>query len=106
LQISRTIWYWKLRAGRTLKVQLFPDKIAQEIWANRDSYSWEYQLSSGIKETPWHSAKPRKEPGGLFLYVQVPDDTVLIEVRIKSPKNVWASDATPFHMPLTLAKQD
>lgn len=105
LKLSRTIWRWKLRAGRTLKIQLIPENVAQEIWASRASCSWEYRLASGIKDTDWQRAKPRKEPGGLFLYVQVPDDTVLIEVRIKSPIKLWSSDATPFQTPLILAEQ-
>jgi hypothetical protein len=102
LKLSRTIWRWKLRAGRTLKIQIIPQDVAQEIWSDRNVCNWEYRLSSGQEETAWREAKPRKEPGGLFLYVLVPDDTMLIEVRIKSPNKSWLSEATPFYMPLAL----
>jgi hypothetical protein len=91
--------------GRTVKIQVVPDTVAQEIWAKREQCEWEYRLSSGLKETDWMKAKARKEPGGLYLYVQVPDDTMLIEVRIRGVGKAWASDATPLSFPLPLAEQ-
>src|SRR5262249_9620385 len=81
LKLSRTIRSWKNRAGRTIKLQLLPETAATEIWKNRSGgIKWQYRLSSGIRDTGWQEAYPRKEPYGLFLFVQVPDDTMSIEV--------------------------
>ena len=63
---------------------------------------WQYRLSTGMTESEWRPAKARKEPGGLYLYVQVPDDFQMIEVRIKCPVRAWVSDTIPFHMPVVV----
>ena|SRR5687767_10560453 len=102
LKLSRTIWRWKLDAGRILKLQVIPQDTAQEIWTKQAECQWQYRLLNGLEESAWKAAKARKEPGGLYLYVQVPDDTTLIEVRIQCPTRLWTSDAIPFHMPVTV----
>jgi hypothetical protein len=104
LKLSRTIWRWKRKVGRTLRIQLVPENVAKEIWTNRNGCRWQYRLSSGRAETDWQGATPRKEPGGLYLYVQVPDETMLIEVRINFGNRSWFTDATSFYMPLTLSE--
>ena len=106
LKLSRTIWSWKNRAGRTVKLQLLPEAVATEIWKNRGGGSeWQYRLSSGIRDTGWQKAYPRKEPYGLFLFVQVPDDTMSIEVRVAAGGKSWVSDATQFLMPVPLVPE-
>jgi hypothetical protein len=106
LKLSRTVWRWKLRAGRILKLQLLPEALATELWKNRNQVaSWEYRLSSGLRQTEWEKARPEKEPHGLFLYVRVPDDTMLIEVRIVGAGKAWTSDAMQFHTPVSLSEQ-
>lgn len=103
LKLSRTIWRWKNRAGRTVKLQLLPEAVATEIWQHRGGgIEWQYRLSSGIDDTGWQKAHPRKEPYGLFLFVQVPDDTMSIEVRVAVGGKAWVSDATQFLMPVPL----
>ena len=104
LRLSRTIWSWKNRAGRTVKLQLLPEAVATEIWKNHSSSTvWEYRLSSGIRETiSWQKAYPRKKPYRLFLFVQVPDDTMSIEVKVAAGGKSWVSDATQFLMPVPL----
>jgi hypothetical protein len=104
LKLSRTIWRWKNRAGRTVKLQLLPEAVVTEIWKNRGGViEWQYRLSSGIRDTGWQKAYPRKEPYGLFLFVQVPDDTMSIEVRVAAAGKSWVSDATQFLLPVPLA---
>lgn len=102
IKLSRTIGLWKQRSGRTVKVQVMPEATALEIWAERATCEWEYRLSSGVRETPWALARARKEPGGVFLYVQVPDDTMMIEVRIRANGGAkrWYTDSTPIFTPL------
>jgi hypothetical protein len=103
MRLSRTIGRWKQVTGRTVKVQVVPETTALEILAMRDACEWEYRLLSGTRETPWASAKARKEPGGLFVYVQVPDDRMMIEIRIRANGGArkWYSDVTPFFTPVT-----
>lgn len=105
LRLTQAIWRWKQRVGRTIKIQVQPPDVAQEVWTNRANAAWEYRLSSGLRETPWQPAKARREAVGLFVYVQVPDDTMLIELRVRLGERAWASDATPFLVPLTLTAE-
>jgi hypothetical protein len=106
LKLSRTIWSWKNRVGRLVKLQLLPEAVATEIWKNKSSgIQWQYRLSSGIRDTGWLQAYPRKEPYGLFLFVQVPDDTMSIEVRVAVGGKAWVSDATQFLLPLPLVPE-
>jgi hypothetical protein len=103
LKLSRAIGRWKLAAGRVLKLQVVPPEAATQIWAEQSQCQWQYRLLSGLEESEWREAKARKEPGGLYLYVRVPDDTTLIEVRIQCPNKRWASEAIPFHVPVSVA---
>ncbi len=106
LKLTRTIWSWKNRSGRTVKLQLLPEATATEIWTNRNGATqWQYRLSSGIRETSWQKAFPRKEPYGLFLFVQVPDDAMSIEVRVTADGKSWVSDSTQFLMPVPLVPE-
>lgn len=105
LKLTQAIWRWKQRVGRTIKIQVQPPGVAQEVWTNRANASWEYRLSSGLRETSWQPAKARREAVGLFVYVQVPDDTMLIELRVRSGARAWTSDATAFLLPLTLTEE-
>ena len=108
LRLSRTLALWKESAGRSVKIQLLPEPIAQEIGPKYDQCAGEYRLLSGATETEWRPAKFRREPGGLYLFVHVPEDTMdtmLIEVRIKYGHKAWVSCATPFYVPLPLAEQ-
>ena len=104
LKLSRTVGRWKVTAGRILKVQVVPQETATEIWSNKAQCQWQYRLvPSDLSESDWKEAKTvRKEPGGLYLYVQVPDDTTMIEVRIQCSHKLWASETIPFHMPITV----
>jgi len=104
VRLSRTIGLWKQMTGRTVKIQVMPEPTALEIWSVHNECEFEYRLSSGTRETPWDKAKARREPGGLFLFVQVPDDTMMLEVRVRANRGAksWYSDATPFFTPLTL----
>jgi hypothetical protein len=105
LKLSRTIRKWKQRVGRTIKIQVEPPDVAQEVWVNRANCVWEYRLSSGLRETEWQATKARREANGLFVFVQVPDDTWMIEVRARSGKRAWVSDATPFLLPVRMTEE-
>lgn len=106
LRLSRTISSWKNRAGRTIKPQLLPEAIATEIWKNKSvGIEWQYRLSSGIRDGEWQKAYPRKEPFGLFLFVQVPDDTMSIEVKVVAGGKSWVSDSAQFLMPVPLVQE-
>jgi hypothetical protein len=105
LKLSKTLFRWRKQVGRTLKIQLLPEEVARANWANRNMCQWEYRLTSGMKETDWRKGRPQDEPGGLFLYVQVPDDTMMIEVRIVCQGKAWASKTASFYMPVSLQEQ-
>jgi len=105
LKLSKTLFHWRKQVGRTLKIQLLPEAVAQEHWAHRQATQWEYRLSSGIHQNEWLKGIPQNEPGGLYLYVQVPDDTMMIEVRIVRHGKEWASTVSSFYMPLSLVEQ-
>ncbi len=105
LKLSRTVWRWKNLAGRTVKLQLLPEAVASEIWEKKANMTWQYRLTSGIQETDWRKGTPRKEPYGLFLFVQVPDDTMSIEVRVAATDKSWVSDSTQFLLPMPLAEE-
>lgn len=102
IKLSRTIGLWKQRTGRTVKIQVMPEMAAAEMWAVRGTAEWEYRLSRGVQETAWTKAKARKEPGGLFVFVQVPDDAMMVEVRVNAQGGAksWYTDATPVFTPL------
>jgi hypothetical protein len=105
LKLSKTVFRWRKQRGRTLKIQILPEEVARANWAQRHACQWEYRLSSGMRETEWRTGRPQDEPGGLFLYVQVPDDTMMIEVRIVCRGRAWMSKTASFYMPLSLMEQ-
>jgi hypothetical protein len=105
LKLSKTLFRWRKRFGRTLKIQLLPEHVARDHWAQRNACQWEYRLTSGMQETEWRRGRPQDEPGGLFLYVRVPDDTMMIEVRIVRQGKAWGSKTASFYMPVSLVEE-
>jgi hypothetical protein len=99
IRLSETIGEWKQRAGRLLKVQVVPDKIAQVLGTRADDVRCECRYHIGGEETAWKPAKVKREVGGVFVYVRVPDDAEMVQLRADGPPPC-ESPYTPLSMPV------
>jgi hypothetical protein len=102
LKLSSTLWRWKRRAGRLLRVQILPPQVVQELYARGGECTWEYRVSNGHRDSDWQSVEPRKEGQGVFLLVRVQEDTTFIDIRVRHSNSARLSGFVPLHVPVSL----
>lgn len=100
--LSETIGVWKREAGRLLKVQILPDTLARRLG---DDAQCSYRFVREGQPLPWQESRPIRQTGGVFLYLSGAHDDLLVEIRIKVGREVWASPATSQWMPIELRRQ-
>lgn len=98
VRLCEVIGEWKQRAGRLLKVQLMPDAVALRIGQDAARVRCEYRWQADGKEEDWTSAQVRRELGGIFGYLRVPDSAEMIQVRATGPNVSCESAYTPVRM--------
>ncbi len=105
LKLSKTIGLWKSQAGRLLKVQLFPQLLADQIAGASGNARCEYCFyeTDGTQGT-WRSASAVPEGDGTYLYLKGVMEEVRIQVRVELSGQIWRSRALPQGMPLELRK--
>jgi hypothetical protein len=96
VDLSRTIWDWKRKAGRTIRVNLLPPDVATFI-SEDDTVLCHYRLWARNEETEWRAVKPIPQPNGeVHLYltgVQAHHDNV--QVKVTGPGRVWKAQLDP-----------
>jgi len=93
LILSETVGLWKREQGRTVKVQILPQELAQKVGANGPGIRCMYRLCLNGKYGEWREAMPVPELGGTFLYLEGVQDDQLIQIRVEEPNKVWQSPA-------------
>jgi hypothetical protein len=102
LRVSETIGLWTMERGRTLKIQLLPEALAEAIGAGANGLQCSYRLWLQAKPSDWIDAVPVPEGGGAFVWVQGVLDEHLIQLRVQNKGKVWLSPATSQWMPIAL----
>jgi hypothetical protein len=101
LKLSRTLWRWKLRAGRIQRVQMLPSPLTQDLYSKGQGCQWEYRVSNGTRDSEWVATEPRKEGQGVFLLVRIHEDTTLIEVRVRDQGTTRQTGFVPLQIPVS-----
>jgi len=101
LKLSRTLWRWKLRAGRIQRVQMLPTPLTQDLYTKGKSCHWDYRVSNGTRDSDWFTTEPRKEGQGVFLLVRVAEDSTLVEVRVQDQGTEKTTGFVPLHIPVS-----
>ncbi|HEY0378672.1 MAG TPA: hypothetical protein VGC87_17285 [Pyrinomonadaceae bacterium] len=103
LRLSETIGQWKREIGRSIKVMILPDELAQQL-GNRQ-IKCRYRLKTKDekwKSATWTEAEPVPEVGGTFISVAGVDegDSIMLEVKLQNKE--WRSRAWPQWVPIEL----
>jgi hypothetical protein len=88
VRLSETIGEWKRAAGRPLKVMVMPKEVAQSLGARADQVRCECRFLMQGEDTPWQAARLRREIGGVFVFLRVPDDVEAVQIRMDGPPQV------------------
>ena len=86
--LSETIGEWKRAAGRLLKVMVMPSEVAQMMGARADQVRCEARFLIEGNDTQWQPAQLRREVGGVFVFLRVPDDVEAVQIRMDGPAAV------------------
>ena len=101
IKLSETVGEWKRRAGRLLKVQVLPEDVARSLGARADHVRCECRFQVEGNDTDWQAARVRREVGGVFVYLRVPDAAEMVQLRSDGPPQC-ESAYTPVWMPMQL----
>jgi hypothetical protein len=88
VRLSDVIGEWKRSAGRLFKVMVMPADVAQTLGAKADQVRCEARFLIQGDDTPWQEAKIRREIGGVFVSLRVPDDVEAVQIRMDGPPAV------------------
>lgn len=103
LRLSETMAEWKRKAGRTLRVRLQPDDIAELVTADAAGVLCQYRfVDDRGQPTPYMNGRVSEEAGGIVLYVDGVGDQHHIQVKIEAANRVWRSPVEPQLMQITL----
>ena len=98
LRLSEILGNWKQRAGRFIKVQLMPEDVARRIGQAASQVQCQFRWQADGKEEEWKAVDVRREQGGIFGYLRVPDDAEMIQIRASGPNLGFESPYTPLRM--------
>ena len=98
LRLSEVLGEWKQRAGRFLKVQLLPEDIARQIGQAAAQVRCECRWQIDGMEYEWRTVEVRREFGGIFGYLRVPEMAEMIQLRASGRNINCESPYTPLRM--------
>jgi hypothetical protein len=98
VRLTETLGEWKRRAGRLFKIQVMPEQAARELGPRADHVRCECRFAIAGKDTEWRTVRVKREVGGVFVYVQVPEAAEMVQVRSDGPS--FESAFTPLAMPV------
>jgi len=102
LNLSETIGLWRRELGRTVKVQILPEAIAQKVGDDWNGIRCRHRLVRGGTYTPWQDLTAVPETGGTFVLVKGVQDDHLIQVLVEQANKSWRSVATSQWIQVTL----
>jgi|CXWL01.1.fsa_nt_gi hypothetical protein len=102
MNLSETIGSWRREFGRTVKVQILPETIAQKVGDDTSVVRCRHRLVQGGKYTPWQDLTAVPEAGGTFVLVNGVQDDHLIQLQVQEAGNVWQSVATSQWIQVTM----
>lgn len=102
LNLSETMGIWRNELGRTVKVQILPDAIAQKVGDGGNGIRCRHRLILRGAYSPWQELTPVPEAGGTFVFVNGVQDEHLIQVQVQQARKVWQSVATSQWIQVTL----
>src|SRR5262249_22064129 len=70
LSITENLVRWKQQAGRTVRVQILPDELAQAVSRDPAKYKCQYRLVMEGEPAPWQDVESVMEDGGTFVYLR------------------------------------
>lgn len=85
VRLSETIGEWKRRSGRLLKITVVPEEVAKQLGARADHVRCECRFQIEGNDTPWQTAKVRREVGGVFVILRVPENVEAVQIRVDGP---------------------
>lgn len=94
LALSETIGLWKREIGRTVKVQILPDEIAQLVAAEGNGAKLRHRLWLSGSCSTWQDLTPVPEIGGTFVFVKSVQDDHLIQLQVHHANRSLESSAT------------
>ena len=94
LALSETIGLWRKEVGRTVKVQVLPDEIAQLIVADENGAKLRHRLWQDGSCSQWQALTPVPEIGGTFVFVKGVQDDHLIQLQVQQANKSLESSAT------------
>ena len=98
VRLSETLGEWKRRAGRRFKVQVMPEEVAKQLGSRADQVRCECRFLIDGNDTAWQPVKVKREVGGVFVHVQVPETVEMVQLRSDAPS--FESAFTPLAMPV------
>ena len=101
IKLSEVLGEWKRRAGRLFKVQIMPADIARSLGARADRVRCECRFQTEGRDSEWQQATVRREVGGVFVYVRIPETVEMVQLRSDGPPPC-ESAYTPLWMPVQL----
>lgn len=88
IRFSETVGEWKQAAGRLFKVMVMPSDMAQSLGAKAEQLRCECRFLIQGNDTAWQPAKVRREIGGVYVFLRVPDDVDAVQIRMDGPPAV------------------
>jgi hypothetical protein len=92
IRLSETINGWKQDKGRTVKVQIAPETIADKLDNNNVVCRRRFWKQGNY--TDWQKVTPVPEPGGTFVYLEGVQDEHLVQLEAAEAGGIWRSLAT------------
>jgi hypothetical protein len=85
VRLSEIVGEWKRRAGRLIKITILPEDVARPLGARADQVRCECRFQIEGNDTQWQPAKVRREIGGVFVILRVPDNVEAVQIRLDGP---------------------
>jgi hypothetical protein len=103
IRLSKTIGLWKSEAGRIVRAQVLPDKLANQVAIANGACHCSFRLHAQDGTAgDWHEAPSRAEGDGTYIYLNGVTDDALIQVRVEVGGVVWTSRVLLQSMPVEL----
>lgn len=100
--LSERIGLWRQELGRTVKVQILPEAIAQKVIDEESGIRCRHRLVKGGKYGQWQELTAVPETGGTFVLINGIQDDDLIQLQVQHANKMWQSVATSQWIQVTL----
>ncbi len=103
LILAENVAVWRREIGRTVKVQILPQELAQRMGGGGAGVKCKHRLWRNGRSTEWREAVPQPEVGGTFIFVDNVQDDQMLQISIEEANRTWQSPATPQWLSVQLA---